>query len=110
MTVFTYILLFQTYQKYLKNVAAILGFWEKVELSQVTFLDRDRSMLSEDGYDTLEGKRYQATNLVGMSIHSKSEKVCGFYFSISKNLRKKCVNRDNDKSAYINQKSKECII
>ena len=45
-----------------------------------------------------------------MSIHSKSEKVCGFYFSISKNLRKKCVNRDDDKSAYINQKSKKCII
>ena len=44
------------------------------------------------------------------SIHSKSEKVCGFYFSISKNLRKKCVNRDNDKSANINQKSKKCII
>ena len=28
-----------------------------------------------------------------ISIHSKSEKVCGFYFSVSKNLRKKCVNR-----------------
>ena len=25
-------------------------------------------------------------------------------------MRKKCVNRDNDKSAYINQKSKKCII
>ena len=56
MTVFTYILLFETDQKYLENVAAFLGFWEKVELSQVTFLDRDRSMLSEDGYDTLERK------------------------------------------------------
>ena len=56
MTVFTYILLFETDQKYLENVAVFLGFWEKVELSQVTFLDRDRSMLSEDGYDTLERK------------------------------------------------------
>jgi len=28
-------------------------------------------------------------------IHSKSKKVCGFYFSVSKNLRKKCVNRDD---------------
>ena len=44
------------------------------------------------------------------SIHSKSEKVCGFYFSIEKNQRKKCVNRDDDKSAFINQKSKKCII
>ena len=28
-------------------------------------------------------------------IHSKSTKICGFFFSASKNLRKKCVNRDN---------------
>ena len=28
-------------------------------------------------------------------IHSKSKKVCGFHFSVSKNLRKKCVNRDD---------------
>ena len=27
-------------------------------------------------------------------IHSKSEKVCGFYFSVSKNLREKCINSD----------------
>ena len=27
-------------------------------------------------------------------IHSKSDKVCGICFSVSKNLRKKCVNRD----------------
>ena len=28
-------------------------------------------------------------------IHSKSAKISGFCFSVSKNLRKKCVNRDN---------------
>ena len=32
----------------------------------------------------------------GDGIHSKSAKICGFYFSTSKNLRKKCVNRDNE--------------
>ena len=29
-----------------------------------------------------------------LGIHSKSEKVCGVKFSVSKNLRKKCVNFD----------------
>ena len=28
------------------------------------------------------------------TIHSKSEKVCGVHFSVSKNLRKKCVSSD----------------
>ena len=28
------------------------------------------------------------------TIHSKSEQVCGFYFSVSKNVRKKCINSD----------------
>ena len=34
---------------------------------------------------------YQVT-----SIHSKSDKVCGLCFSVSKNLRKKCVNCDKE--------------
>ena len=29
-----------------------------------------------------------------VAIHSKSEKVCGVCFSVTKNLRKKCVNLD----------------
>ena len=29
------------------------------------------------------------------NIHSKRAKICGFHFSVSKNLRKKCVNRDD---------------
>ena len=29
-------------------------------------------------------------------IHSKSNKVCGFCFSVSTNVRKKCANRDNN--------------
>ena len=29
-------------------------------------------------------------------IHSKSDKVCGLCFSVSKNLRKKCVNCDKE--------------
>ena len=28
-------------------------------------------------------------------IHSKNEKICGFCFTVSTNLRKKCVNRDD---------------
>ena len=32
----------------------------------------------------------------GILIHSKSEKVCGVCFSVSKHLRKKCVNLDNN--------------
>ena len=31
---------------------------------------------------------------IPMGIHSKSVKVCGVHFSVSKNLRKKCVNSD----------------
>ena len=30
------------------------------------------------------------------SPHSKSDKVCGLCFSVSKNLRKKCVNCDKE--------------
>ena len=30
------------------------------------------------------------------NIHSKSDKVCGLCFSVSKNLRKKCVNCDKE--------------
>ena len=37
------------------------------------------------------------------SIHSKSEKVCGFYFSVSKNLRKKCVN------SYVKISRQKCV-
>ena len=43
------------------------------------------------------------------SIHSKSEKVCGVCFSVTKNLRKKYVNRDiksRQKYEKINKKSK----
>ena len=32
----------------------------------------------------------------GILIHSKSEKVCGVCFSVSKHLRKKCINLDNN--------------
>ena len=52
------------------------------------------------------GLRLMDTNL----IHSKSEKV---HFSVSKNLRKKCANRDDKilrQKCVINQKSKKCII
>ena len=31
-----------------------------------------------------------------LGIHSKSDKVCGLCFSVSKNLRKKCVNCDKE--------------
>ena len=35
-------------------------------------------------------------NITGLKlIHSKSKKVCGFHFSVSKNLRIKCVNSNN---------------
>ena len=40
----------------------------------------------------------------------KVKKSAHSTFQSQKNLRKKCVNRNDDKSAYINQKSKKCII
>ena len=48
-----------------------------------------------------------STMLSTVPIHSKSLRILLFNL---KNLRKKCVNRNDDKSAYINQKSKKCII
>ena len=40
----------------------------------------------------------------------KVKKSADSAFQSKNNLREKCVNRDDDKSAYINQKSKKCII
>ena len=66
----------------------------KTALKQLGYVDKVMFIM---GRSQLNG------SLIG--IHSKSEKVCGFYFSISKKSAEKCVNRNGDKSAYINQKT-----
>ena len=45
-------------------------------------------------------------------IHSKSIKVCGFCFSVSKNLRKKCVNSDGIilRQKCVNDKNHENLV
>ena len=56
--------------------------WENTEI----FISIPISASSPD--DCMIGER-------GGHTFEKCEKVCGFYFSVSKNLREKCVNRDD---------------
>ena len=91
----------------------------RVGVFQCTYSDTAQSQV--DHPDTFANRKTTALKLHNKTtnkwnlqrhwptpIHSKSKKVCGFHFSVLKNLRKKCVNHDDkfrDKSAYINQKS-----
>ena len=65
--------------KVTRNSRKIYTLWQDQGLDQ--FLDKD-----------------EHSERLGQCIHSKSEKVCVLHFSVSKNLRKKCVNHRNHKN------------
>ena len=54
---------------------------------------------------TKEVAFYEKVGELKDTIHSKSEKVCGVWFSVTQNLRKKYVNHDIkiSRQKYVNQ-------
>ena len=73
-------------------------YWDIIPLREVKMQQQRMTLgFGQLTQPSVEPKNENETNksiLWLYSIHSKSEHVCGFYFSVSKNLRKKCVNSD----------------
>lgn len=90
----------------LNNKCIHILFWTHVQLQNLnttitwTFLCLDYNF-----HWYLELSQTFLWSLQFNSIHSKSEKVCGVCFSVTKNLRKKCVNLNIKISPqkYVNQ-------